>query len=56
MIEANTRRGSEAKLLQRTLAPMRDRLRPWWSDDAERALSIAETRLKPWAQGATAGR
>lgn len=54
VIEANTRRGSEAKLLQRTLAPMRDRLRPWWSDDAERALSIAETRLNPWAQGATA--
>lgn len=55
VIEANARRGSEAKLLQRALAPMRDRLRPWWgSDDAERALSIAETRLKPWAQGATA--
>lgn len=54
VIEANAKRGSEAKLILSALAPMRELLAPWWNADAESAAALAERRLKSWASGADA--
>lgn len=54
VIEANEKHGSEAKLLLSALAPMRALLAPWWNDDAESAVLLAEQKLTPWAHSAKA--